>query len=144
MEKQTRIYLSVSKEERDRIKAFCAAHKIESEAEFLRWAVREKLTAEARDGELILASLRQLHEKLDRHNAGDRGEHGAIFEYLQLKTKRDMAYQAEIPEGDRRRVAEAQIARFNRFFEAFKKEWARKGNPAVFEAILTDYSEKSE
>jgi Arc/MetJ-type ribon-helix-helix transcriptional regulator len=117
------------------IDAYCARHKVESRSEFYRFAISQTLRPEVEDPDLVFASLKQLHDKL---NVVERQQE-ILFSFISFLSRYFLSYHAEIPAELKEAAGTSAMERFERVFKSYQE--SLKNTPSMFESLLADYFE---
>ncbi|MDR2509484.1 MAG: hypothetical protein LBC77_02440 [Spirochaetaceae bacterium] len=131
--KNTRKCYIISDELDKNIKAHCLENNIESESEFVRYALTSFFDRSASAENLLFDAVKTLKVRigeLEKMNA-------VIFSYLQKMHQNLLAYHAEIDGEYKDAAFHSAKERNERFFKSFKN--SLKDEPAFFEKLLHDY-----
>lgn len=115
------------------IKAHCLENNIESESEFVRYALTRFFDRSASSENLLFDTVKTLKARigeLEKMNT-------IIFSYLQKMHLNLLVYHAEIDEEYKDAAFHSAKNRNERFFNNFKS--SLKDDPAFFEGLLHDY-----
>jgi hypothetical protein len=118
------------------IDAYCARHKIESRSAFYRFAISQALKPDVEDPELVFASLKQLHDKM---NSIERQQE-ILFSFINFWARYFLSYNAEIPAELKEAAGKSAMERHERAFKSFQE--SLKNTPSMFESLLADYFEE--
>lgn len=125
----------LTEDQKNEVDAYCARHKIESRSEFYRFAISQTLKPDVEDPDLVFASLKQLHDKM---NTIERQQE-ILFSFVSFFARYFLSYHAEIPPELKESAASSAMERYDKVFKSFQSNL--KNTPSMFESLLADYFE---
>ena len=122
-------------DQKKEIDAYCSRHKVESRSDFFRFAIAQILKPEIEDPDLVFASLKQLHDKM---NSIEKQQE-ILFSFMSFLARYFLSYHAEIPEELKESAASSAMERYEKVFKSFQANL--KNTPSMFESLLADFFE---
>ncbi|HOU39423.1 MAG TPA: hypothetical protein PK786_10070 [Treponemataceae bacterium] len=125
----------ISRELDKQVEAYCLKHKIQNRSAFYRFAISQVLKPEIEDPDLVFASLKQLHDKM---NSIEKQQE-ILFSFMSFLARYFLSYHAEIPEELKESAASSAMERYDKVFKSFQANL--KNTPSMFESLLADFFE---
>lgn len=125
--------LSFTQEMDFRIKEYCLSNNIESESEFVRYAINSFFEAKIKDDNLLLGAVKSLDAKIKNIERVNQ----IIFKLVLKTNENNLHYHAELDDNVKLAAHRSAKARNEKFFNAFREEL--KEDSSMFESLLHDY-----
>jgi hypothetical protein len=129
--------ISLSAEMSARISSYCAEHNIESETEFIRFAIAAFFENQIKDENLILQSVKNLQGSVKQLFDAQT----ILFSYTRKMHESILLYHAELDESVKSAALLSAERRNKMFFNAFKNDLQKESS--FFESLLHGYFKES-